>query len=579
MTLGERFRSIAAGARTGSSRAWIVLGVLWIYGTAKLLLSYHFHTFFGEVWGVADDVYITADFSRTIAEGGGIRWFPGAPKVEGSSSPLWMFAIAPLHYLPGFSESRLGLFVFGLNTAILLGSAWALLRAIELTLRHAGIEQGRARPFGGWSALWLPLLGFVTVSFCSWTSRGFEVALVALLSLCSYVEALRPEGIRPWRLGLLLGLASWARLDAGLYCLPTLLALFLRPSERRRAFSAVAIAAGILVLQSVARFAYFGEWLPNTYYLKATKWPVLLRLPNGIRQNVISLWVCALGLPPIWFVLWRFARHGRLLAFGLTLTHVLVVLYSTSLGGDFSFESLGFDRFTSISLLFLVAGLMCVLVITELPQLAKRALGFACLMIAWFPLWFRPLFPGAVARVRPFHWSPIYHLSEPLLPPDDFANLFIHVGKSVEEVTWPGAKVAVCAAGAIPYFSHRPGVDLLGKIDPVIARLPATAKAPPFSRCWQDNVGHNKEDMGLSYRLHRPDLFTVEPPPEAQAQYVRFLHRTMTYWAFKDSPHIAWQKIDLFASGGAHRHWRIARHTPSEFAAKPETLAVLPGTD
>src|SRR5687768_3853272 len=45
--------------------AWLTLAAVWLFLAAKLVLCYRFDTFTGEVWGLADDAYITADFSRT----------------------------------------------------------------------------------------------------------------------------------------------------------------------------------------------------------------------------------------------------------------------------------------------------------------------------------------------------------------------------------------------------------------------------------------------------------------------------------------------------------------------------------
>ncbi|HMJ15896.1 MAG TPA: hypothetical protein VK524_30980, partial [Polyangiaceae bacterium] len=99
--------------------AWLALGLFWVLLTAKLFEGYKLRPPSGVVWGVADDAYITADFARTFAQGYGLRWYPGAPTIEGFSSPLWVVAMAALHWLPGFSERQLGLYVFGLNALIL----------------------------------------------------------------------------------------------------------------------------------------------------------------------------------------------------------------------------------------------------------------------------------------------------------------------------------------------------------------------------------------------------------------------------------------------------------------------------
>src|SRR4029077_1270005 len=104
-------------------------------------------------------------------------------------------------------------------------------------------------------------------------SRGFEVGLVAMLALLAYCEALRPEGFRGALLGLWIGLSFWARMDALLYCLPAVVAGARRVHRERdfkNAVHAIAVAGALILALFALRRAYFGAWLPNTYYLKAT---------------------------------------------------------------------------------------------------------------------------------------------------------------------------------------------------------------------------------------------------------------------------------------------------------------------
>jgi len=61
----------------------------------------------------------------------------------------------------------------------------------------------------------------------------------------------------------------------------------------------------------------------------------------------------------------------------------------------------------------------------------------------------------------------------------------------------PSASIAVVPAGAIPYFSRARSIDLLGKSDPVIARLPSHSPFYP---------GHSKWDYGYSVGRLQPDV-------------------------------------------------------------------------
>jgi hypothetical protein len=524
--------------------AWTVLGLVWIQLTARFLLSYYLNGELGEAWGVADDAYITADFARTFAHGGGPRWYLGAPKVEGFSSPLWTLALAALHRLPGFSEENLGLFVFGLNAVLLLVCAWALLRSIELTHGLATPEPREVPMLRLVLGALLVVVG--TLSFCVWVSRGFELALCAMIGLLAYVEAARPGHARPCRFGLLLGLAVWARMDAILYCVPGCIVFCVRTRDRRALARALASFLTLVAVLLVARRFYYGDWFPNTYYLKATHWPLRARLPNGLIQNVVALAVGVVGLPVIVFLLIRRAGKERLLPLAAIAGHVIVLAYSTCLGGDYGSEALGYDRFTAIGALFLVLGVLSTLLIVRVSRIGRLALFGWCSIILSFPMLFRPGFASLphslteLLRPREFAWKEALRPNGLLLPRDWYSQLFMHWGLAMRDVSWPGARFALCPAGATLYFSHRGGVDLLGKVDPVIARLPATSVEPPNRRCWGNMVGHNKENVSLSFQIHEPDLSLVPPPSDAAPAYVKFKHKNVDFWARRGSPYVVW---------------------------------------
>ena len=67
---------------------------------------------------------------------------------------------------------------------------------------------------------------------------------------------------------------------------------------------------------------------------------------------------------------------------------------------------------------------------------------------------------------------------------------------AIRENSRPEARVAVHAAGVLPYFSRRYCIDMLGKTDPVVARLPPR----------EYPVGHNKYDPEHSLGAMRADM-------------------------------------------------------------------------
>ena len=70
-------------------------------------------------------------------------------------------------------------------------------------------------------------------------------------------------------------------------------------------------------------------------------------------------------------------------------------------------------------------------------------------------------------------------------------------GLELAAATDPDAVVAVVWAGAVPYWSDRPAVDLLGKNDRVVAHGPSRGPRTP---------GHNKWNVRRSVGELRPDV-------------------------------------------------------------------------
>jgi len=64
------------------------------------------------------------------------------------------------------------------------------------------------------------------------------------------------------------------------------------------------------------------------------------------------------------------------------------------------------------------------------------------------------------------------------------------IGVTIRNNAGAWDRVAVLAAGAVGYFSRRPMIDLLGKNDPHVARLPGLAYG---------GAGHNKYEPGFSF--------------------------------------------------------------------------------
>jgi len=527
---------------TGLALVWT--GLLWRFSEP--------HRLPGGLWAVADDIYISASFARTMAEGGGLRWYPEAPKVEGITNPLWTGVLAVLHGLPGFSEDRLGAYVFGANVALLWALAFVLCRTIDRFVGH--VSSGRTSSIVRRVAVFAA--SFAPLSLCFWMSSGFETGVVALLSLLAFSEALRaPERIRTVRVAVFVGLAFCARMDAVLACAPALLAVATRVRDRSQLARGAVTLAAILAGAFTLRFAYYGEWLPNTYYLKLAGWPLGQRWPHGVLANSATLWMLLFAVVPLFiFLILRLEAAHRPLALSLAPL-VLLVVYSTTSGGDFELPAYGYDRHGAPATVFVPLAIVGALLLRRLRSWEKPLVAmWAAALVIWpaiasfavrEPNAFESTLGLMPLRVSGHRVAEIVDLRQPYRVPDAISGLLIRRGKALREVMLPGARVAVCSAGAMVYFSHRGGVDALGKVDPYIAHLPASTSKPKEARCFRSVLpsGHNKEDTEGLFRLREPEISVIPPPSSQAGRYATVEWRGHRFFARRESRLLDWSKL------------------------------------
>ena len=287
-----------------------------------------------------DDAFISFRYARNLLEGHGLVFNPGE-RVEGYSNFLWTLELAAIWGIFGVKPEYAAPW---LSVAFTAGTLAALL---WWGLRTPGLPY---RGLTTWMALGL-VCGSAT--FAVWTSGGgletrqftfFIVLAVACLAL-----------YRRNRWGLLAAsLSLWAAaltrpegpliavICCGWYVMQSMAdAGRLRPDWRGMAYL-IGPCVILIGAHFLFRYAYYGEWLPNTYYAKHIRpWYEL-----GFRY----LWAAALEtglyllLPLAWGGLrqrWRECRDG---IYALALLLIVVhILYVMRIGGDhFEYRPLDF---------------------------------------------------------------------------------------------------------------------------------------------------------------------------------------------------------------------------------------------
>ncbi|MBI3160578.1 MAG: hypothetical protein HYZ26_13350 [Chloroflexi bacterium] len=488
-----------------------------------------------------DDAMISMRYARNLANGDGLVWNPGGERVEGFTNPLWVVTMAFWHLFPiparlmSLPIQLTGLIFLALNLMFVRRIAFRLSGSHQVTLLAVAL-----------TAFYGPLN--------NWGLLGMEVsALVLLVSMAAWsaIQAF-DSGRFLWRPYLLLGLGTLVRFDMAVPYLAVWLAFMLwDPANRRRHLThGLGLLALLLAGQTGLRLAYYGAWLPNTYTLKMTGLPTWVRVGNGLAVflKLIERTGWPLVVLPLAVLLYRRDCASLLLA-GLLAAQAA---YSIYVGGDAWEHKGGANRYISLAMpgffiLFTQAAADLWRFIGERaaqfrwpPARALANLGLAVFVLAAMVQF------NAVEDLRSLRKWILTARPEFTVGNEEYVRIALALNK----ITTPDATLAVVTAGAIPYFTDRPCIDLLGKNDPVIAALDAHLPAGLWAKLTGFRPGHAKWDYAYSIGKLQPDV-VVQLWDEADvaralmaADYAILEIDGLTFSVRRDSPHILWDAAD-----------------------------------
>jgi hypothetical protein len=129
----------------------------------------------------------------------------------------------------------------------------------------------------------------------------------------------------------------------------------------------------------------------------------------------------------------------------------------------------------------------------------------------------------------------------------------VHASALLDTITAPEARILVTFAGALPYFSNRCFLDLLGKSDKTVARMEARATIDPKGKT-TFTPGHSKWNYSYSIGELHPDVVfqlwvaSDEARPFLDANYraVELQHRTV--YLRRGSRAIHWDIVERSAT-------------------------------
>ena len=475
---------LAAAKGSGKTfRFWLALAavaVAILYAcnlfTASLLID-------GVRWfWLDDDQMISMRYARNLVDGHGLVWNPGE-RVEGYTNFGWVMLMAAVHLLP-LSDQLMPVAMRVVSAVICFGALFAAARLLE-----------RLAPRG--LALTLPVLLILILSCTDvmfWAVSGFETILVTALHLTVVLLAVSSCRLDA-KLLVPLALIPIVRSDGMHIWLGDAALIFWLSENRRQAAFFLLLSLAPFAAHLAFRLAYYGELLPNTYYLKVvgldSRWSRGFQYVGGFLTSYSVALI--LGAAVV-VSLWR--RDVRTRSFVTSLAPPLI--YAAYVGGDFMGPFRLFAHAMPEVFLWAVVGAVY---LVKTP--AARA--------AWLAV---PVVIIALPRIA----DPLDRIVFMSRNGDPYEAVV--AAAVLKKNASPDATVAVIGAGILPYYTHLKSIDLLGKNDPHIARLPPRAGAV---------VGHGKIDPAYSF-AQRPDYVmsfrsdafvqNLAPPPEGTTDYV-----------------------------------------------------------
>jgi hypothetical protein len=422
----------------------------------------------------SDDALISLRYAQRLIDGHGLTWTNGPP-VEGYSNLLWILCAA----LFGF----LGLdLVFATR---LLGALCSIAVFAALLYRRMTSGTNSVVPLAAGTIVWA-----TCAPIAAWTFAGLEGPLVAallfwgLILLLEAYESPSRTSLHYARAGLFFGLLCMTRLDGPLFAAVAAVWVIVAGRGGRRGFRNALLflvwPVVFLSAQQIFRLAYYGEWLPNVWYVRVS--PSITHLAGGftyVRRGFVSLMpVSALAVLGLIYMIIRNVSRRRVAL--LLLTCIVVWLaYVSFIGGDI-FK--GWRHMIPFCVMMTIAVVLLVEWLAGTGRLRWKAwLPISIMAIAWFVIGQSRDDSNRYVKKDLWVWN---------------AQVVGRTLRAAFEDEQP--VLAICAAGGIPYWSELPCIDMLGLSDYTVAR----AESPEFGRHW---IGHGRADA--SYVMsRRPDL-------------------------------------------------------------------------
>jgi hypothetical protein len=402
-----------------------------------------------------DDAFIIYHYGRNLAEGRGPVYNPGE-RVEGYSSPLWMLTAA-------------GAVAAGVDPVSATKAAGLVSSILLVVLVYVAVWRSGIAPVGAGLAAVLLGASFVLQI---WSVSGLETNAYALAFFAGLLLLSRPRPRDALAASGLLALAAFLRPEGMIFWLAGALVF------RGRRLVWYAMPGTALAAHMLWRWLYYGVPLANTYYVKSgggiRMWRQGLEGLSHFASDGSHL--ALLAAAAIGLVAAAGLAAARRPATIMTFAVVIHLLFVVSVGDD----GLRIHRFY-------------VPVLAPLAWLAGQAFrgtrifaGLCALAIVF----------SAGLSLRTLHRTLLPEMRGGALT---YLEGNEKLGRHLAATRQAETVVAVAAAGAIPFYSRLPAIDMYGLCDRTIAHGPF----PP------DGRGRMMKWDNAYVLGRRPDLIAV----------------------------------------------------------------------
>jgi arabinofuranosyltransferase len=417
-----------------------------------------------------DDAYISMRYARHLAEGAGLVYNLGE-YVEGYTNPVWVVLLAGAYSL-GFNL---------VTSAFVLGVASSLLTLVlvyqltsELLPRSKALT--RIFPVVFLASNWI---------YVGWATGGLETSLFGCLAMvclflfrrcldrprtgallplaCLLLTLTRPEGLL--LSGVLFVSTTWNKRDGA--------------SRRENWWWWALFLACPLALHTLWRLYYYGDWLPNTFHVKVSRFQYVERgwifFSSFAKDSLLYAWGPAILIPLVSLnpVTWSVVGYA-----------LLYIVYTIWIGGDWMgyrffhhllpLMSIPVAQTVESGVTYITSRRFRTLRRTLAAPSYKTAtcLAAAAVVVATIATAYKTYHEGRKTRLA---FAELLNYDALDLPEWNA----IEVARGLETVLAPGEAASATFAGFTAVYTDLPIVDSLGLNDKYVARLPPVVRGTP----------------------------------------------------------------------------------------------------